>query len=51
MQDPNNAIWQSYSIEKATFYASLQMTLPPPSTDSAEACAQGCLDNDQCIFW
>lgn len=40
LQDPSAKIWSNYTLERATFYMSLQMKLPAPKTDSAEKCAE-----------
>lgn len=50
-QDENAKIWSNYTLERATFYASVQMKLPAPETDTAEKCAEACLADERCIFW
>ena len=50
-QDANAKIWANYTLERATFYASVQMKLPAPETATAEACAEACLADERCIFW
>lgn len=51
VQDPTAKIWSNYTLERATFYMSLQMELPAPKTDSPENCASKCLANEKCLFW
>ncbi|PRW39380.1 hypothetical protein C2E21_6990 [Chlorella sorokiniana] len=50
-QDLSAKIWSNYTLERATFYMSLQMKLPAPKTDSAEKCAEACLADEKCLFW